>query len=235
MNGKGGVGVIRGDCEGCFPDFIRKTDQERIQNMHRWVMSHYLGMEFETTLKIDGTSLTAFYYQREGEDLKTGVCSRNWNLKEDTEERKSQYWEIVKKTGLMDALREIKRNIAVQAELMGPGIQKNREKLEERKFFVFDIWDIDHQRYMTPYERIFTLGELSAKGLILGDNMLWGSVPLIEYVTIDESWTLQKFLAYAERPSINHPIGEGVVWKSVKPNGPSFKVISNAFLLKQKD
>lgn len=32
---------------------------------------------------------------------------------------------------------------------MGEGIQKNREKLKGQKFFCFEIWDIDNQRYLT--------------------------------------------------------------------------------------
>lgn len=222
-----GPGVIRGDCKGHFPSFVRKTDQERIQNIHNWVMAHHQG-EYEATLKVDGTSLTAYRYMDE-----RGVCSRNWDLKEDTEDRRSEYWAIVKKSGLYDALVEINRNIAVQAELMGPGIQRNRENFDSHRFFIFDIWDIDQQRHLTPIERSEMIDELC--GWMVEGGYWWNRVPLIEYVTIDDSWTLQKFLEYANRPSINHKIGEGVVFKSVKPNGISFKVINNQFLLKEKD
>jgi RNA ligase (TIGR02306 family) len=129
---------------------------------------------------------------------------------------------------------EINRNIAVQAELMGPGIQRNRENFDKHKFFIFDIWDIDQQRHLTPLERFGLVRQLFA-WLTPDEEDCWAHVPVIEYVTIDDSWTLQKFLDYANRPSINHKIAEGVVFKSVKPNGISFKCISNQFLLKEKD
>lgn len=44
------------------------------------------------------------------------------------------------------------------------------------------------------------------------------------------------FLDYADaQKSINHPIAEGVVFKSVDGRRNSFKCISNKFLLKEKD
>ncbi len=71
------------DARGNFPDFIPKTDQERVQNLDR-TLEKYFGQSFEVTVKRDGSSLTAFV---NGEE--SGVCSRNVNLKE-TED--SAFW-----------------------------------------------------------------------------------------------------------------------------------------------
>lgn len=46
--------------------------------------------------------------------------------------------------------------------------------------------------------------------------------------------SIDDMLAYADRPSLNHPIAEGVVWKR-NDMQQSFKIVSNKFLLKEKD
>lgn len=44
---------------------------------------------------------------------------------------------------------------------MGPGgTGNNREQLKEHEIFVFDIFDIDMQRYLSPYERVRLVKEL---------------------------------------------------------------------------
>jgi RNA ligase (TIGR02306 family) len=68
-------GQLGGQVKGNFPGFIQKTDQERCQNMGREIFVHNVDSQYEVTMKVDGTSFTAFY--RDGED---GVCGRNWQL-----------------------------------------------------------------------------------------------------------------------------------------------------------
>ena len=55
-----------------------------------------------------------------------------------------------------------------------------------------------------------------------------GSVSLADFNSVDD------FLKYADRPSLNHKIAEGVVFKRFDGNS-SFKVINNKFLLAEKD
>ena len=55
---------------------------------------------------------------------------------------------------------------------------------------------------------------------------------------LSEFKDINEILNFAEVPSINHPIGEGLVFKSntlVNGDTLSFKAISNKFLLKSKD
>ena len=73
--------ALQGFAKGNFPSFIRKTDQERVQNIWYKLNEKYNHINFEVTLKLDGTSAT--YYYRDGE---IGVCSRNLNLKIESEE-----------------------------------------------------------------------------------------------------------------------------------------------------
>ena len=67
---------LSGQPAGAFPAFIRKTDQERIQNL-REVLYEQALTEFEVTLKLDGSSMTVFYRQGEA-----GVCSRNYQVED---------------------------------------------------------------------------------------------------------------------------------------------------------
>ena len=113
---------------------------------------------------------------------------------------------------------------------MGPGIQGNQEQLKETDLFVFDIFLIDDQRHATPAERSLILLQL-----LIQQRLALKQVPVIECVTLDHFETIQDILKYAEGPSLNSPVREGVVFKSVAVvdgQVPSFKVISNDWLIK---
>ncbi|MDR3503068.1 MAG: RNA ligase (ATP) [Legionella sp.] len=219
---------LQGRARGNFPIWIAKTDQERLQNVYGKYARKYQDMEFEATLKVDGSSMTAYYCKEEGEEVKTSVCSHNFDL-EETED--NLFWQVARKRKLLEVLAEIGQNVALQGELMGPGVQKNREQLKDHEFYLFDIWDINKRRYMTPAERTYFYKQyLWDKGIV--------HVPIIKrkIKVFQEFPTLEEFLAYADSVrSLKHDIAEGVVYKSCEEMGPSFKTISNRFLLKEKD
>ncbi len=117
---------------------------------------------------------------------------------------------------------------------MGPGIQSNRENLKEHRLFVFDIFNIDEQRYMTPEERNETLDTLYNYGL---DGNMVRHVPILyDDISLDEInlTNTDELLAFAEGPSLSNPIREGLVYKRLDGKF-SFKTIANNFLLKEKD
>lgn len=65
---------LRGQAKGNFPSFLRKTDQERVQNLVREIERIRESGEpemFEVSIKLDGTSFTAYH-----NDGATGFCSR---------------------------------------------------------------------------------------------------------------------------------------------------------------
>ncbi len=215
---------LAGQVKGSFPSFIQKTDQERIQNMPEILDD--LEAEYEVSVKLDGTSVTV--YVNDGE---VGVCSRNLELKISEENKDNS---LVKLAGLLTpVLKNIPGtgscNFAVQGELMGPGIQGNREALKEATFFVFDIFDINKGEYVTPQVREWIMQMLSPTGV--------KHVPILHKafkISELQSPTVEGLLAFAEGPSINHAIREGLVFKR-KDGQLSFKAIANKFLLKQKD
>jgi RNA ligase (TIGR02306 family) len=112
-------------------------------------------------------------------------------------------------------------NIAIQGELVGPGIQQNKYKLKEVQLHVFKIWLINERRYANSMERLQMCQDLGLE-----------HVPVLDTITFDFK-TVAEVLAYAEGKSKLCPTHERewVVFKAL--NGShSFKAISNKFLLK---
>lgn len=212
---------LAGKARGNFPDFIRKTDQDRVQNVYKYFRRHRDVTQYEVSLKLDGSSTTI--YCKSGY---VGVCSRNLDL---TETEDNAFWKVARSTKLVEALEAYGKNIAVQGELMGPGVQGNREGLKQLELYVFDVYDIDTQEYVDSNTKRKILDNLYRLGAA------FKNVPIVDYVSLDKFENVQDFLNYAEQPSINHPIAEGVVFKNMDGKRHSFKVISNKFLLKEKD
>ena len=222
-------GQLGGQVKGNFPGFIQKTDQERCQNLGAEIFRYSANSRYEITMKLDGTSFTGFH--NNGED---GVCGRNWQLDINEQNANNSLVRMYIDSNLQAVLREFGRNYAIQGELMGPGIQKNREGLKQHQLYIFDIFDIDDMRYLTPHARLHVMTQLYDYGL---DPKMVHHVPVLGYDQSLEELGItntQELLKYAEGPSLNHPIREGLVFK--KMDGEfSFKAISNKFLLKEED
>lgn len=200
---------------GKFPPFLRKTDQERVQNCFRGMIEAHRAEAFEVTLKLDGTSCTVFHLNGD-----TGVCSRNLLLK-----RGETDGGVYAKLGepIADALRARGLNVAVQMEIMGPKINKNRERFVVPRAFVFDVFCIDTQEYWSASRRLALCAELGLE-----------HVPVVAAaMTLEGFDTAESVLAFAERPSITHAIAEGVVFKSIAHPSVSFKAVAQSYLLKE--
>lgn len=238
--------LTTGNAAGKFPSFIPKTDQPRLQNlMHYFDM--YKESSFEETLKLDGSSLTAYKIKTDLPFWKTllnkaykffdtshfGVCSRNLELKRsdnfektfDNNGKKSTYkqsdfWKVVNKYNVEERLPE---GYAIQAELIGPKIQNNHESVEELEMYIFDVWDIVAERMLNPHERR-KFCELHALQ----------HIPVVsnEVKVFSECTTFDEFQARVTGLSMNpNTISEGRVYKEV--NGAfTFKLVSNDYLLK---
>lgn len=210
---------LAGKIRGNFPSFLRKTDQERLQNLFddRFYQEKILDNFYEVTLKLDGSSMTVYY-----NDGKFGVCSRNLDLLE-TED--NAFWQVARKLDLENKLAALGRNVAIQGELMGPGVQGNREKLEELDFFVFDMFDIDKHEYLNTLERRMFVKQLDLR-----------HVPVLDVCQdFDGFMNIKDYLRYAERPSMNPDVqAEGIVFKNIKNPDISFKVISQTYLLQEE-
>jgi len=215
---------LAGEVRGMFPSFMPKTDQERIQNLSaefaQWQTNK---LTWEVTEKLDGSSMTVYV---NGDDH--GVCSRNLNLK-DTEG--NSLWKVAHRDQIISAIFESGRNLAVQGEIVGEGIQGNAYKIKGQSFYVFDIYDIDAGRYLNPVER----KEFCDLYGIMHVPVLAYKAELYDTLGIA---TIEQVLKFAEAKSvmgdITGPEREGLVFKCHERE-VSFKAISNKFLLKTKD
>lgn len=211
---------LAGKMKGNFPSWARKTDQERCQNIWPEISEHIeLGTRFEVTLKMDGSS-ASYGISPENEYM---VCSRNLSLK--TDQENNTFVDVGRKYEIEDKLKSYGKSIMISGELMGPGIQKNQEKLKDHQLFIFDIFDPSIGSYIPSKDRIEIVEKLGFQHV----PILFRCVTLSE-LKID---SLDSLLKFAEGPSLNASHREGVVFKSVDGNF-SFKAISNRWLLKNE-
>lgn len=247
---------LQGMAEGLFPDFIPKTDEERAQNLLPEIFGYEeqiipanpelnrpeirrpargnRNARYERSLKLDGSSMTTFA-RLDGVMVRGGVCSRNLELKISEANAGNAFVKMAVDSKLLEVLISLCANenleLAVQGELMGPGIQENREQLKENELYVFNIIDIKTRQKLPPYERRALFKRL----VELGAKIKHAHIDE-EDATLDELGitNMAELLAAAEGPSIKHPVREGYVYK--RTDGQfSFKTISNKYLEKQKD
>lgn len=223
---------------GTFPShLVPKTDQERIQNIPD-VLNGRSIVDFEVTEKLDGTSCTMWMHVTQDdigvleidvnkpEDIERwkteacGVASRNWEMQKDDD---NVYSKTFRETDLANKLWKLGRNIAIQGEIIGPGIQGNKYGLALQEFYVFDIYDIDAKKYLGARERFELAHELGLK-----------HVPVM-VLNQDTPITLDSVLTLADGVSAlnGNVMREGLVFKALD-GSLSFKAISNEWLLKHE-
>lgn len=129
--------------QNTFPYFIPKTDEERIQNLQE-ELNEAKDHIFVVTEKLDGTSFTA--YIKDGE---FNICSRNMTVNQGVE---SPYSFISKKYDLENKFKTLREilgfDFAIQGEIIGPSIQKNKYALTELDCYLFNFFDIDDQKHI---------------------------------------------------------------------------------------
>ena len=143
---------LSGIAKGVFPSFIPKTDETRVQVLQE-LLDKYKGTDCYITEKLDGSSAT--YFIKDGQ---FGVCSRNLELVED---ENNTFWKVARETDLENKMRSLGKNISLQGELIGEGIQKNKLKLKGQKVMYFNAFDIDEYRYYDLEEFKQLLNNLS--------------------------------------------------------------------------
>lgn len=207
---------LAGKVKGAFPSFIPKTEEFRIQNLTKeyeeW--KYQSKHKFYVTEKLDGSSAT--FYVKDGE---FGVCSRNLEL---LETEGNTFWKVARELDLENKMKSLGKNISLQGELIGEGIQGNPYKLKGQTIRFFTGYDIDKR------ERI---GFIHFTVMIMDMGLKYVPVvnPEFGFLLPD---TIEEMLQYAEGKSALNPDTEreGVVVRSLD-GSISFKAISNKFLL----
>lgn len=220
------------DKKGAWPLWVKKTDEERIQNLVS-AIPVFTKEQWIATEKIDGTS-TTFTMKGFGRKREFYVCSRNVvfdkpdkNCFYDT----NVYLEMSEKyhmedvlTSLMEKYKKTGINfITIQGETYGGNIQKRDYGMKEHDLAVFNV--------IFGYKDGTTerLNPITMKALM--DNYLVPTVPIVsDCLTLPDS--CDKILLLAGGPSaIDGGMREGLVFRSFD-GVKSFKAVDNNFLIK---
>ena len=211
-----------------WPQWVAKTDEERVQNMP-WILTDK--EPWIATEKIDGTS-TTFTLKRGKMFHKDEfyVCSRNVVFDKpdktcfyDT----NVYMEMAEKYDIFNKMEKLLKTkfsdcdwITIQGETYGEGIQKRDYHISGHDFMAFNFITSKDGRWGTE-----------AMTKLLHDEMGIPCVPILDtnFILPD---TVEELLTYATDKSVcDEDMREGVVFRS-KDGSKSFKAVSNEFLLK---
>ena len=210
-----------------FPDFVKKTDEERVENQP-WRVGD--GKQYVLTEKLDGTSSTYALRRKGRTKYEFYVCSRN--VRQADENQKTYhdhniYWDMAFKYDIERHLREyleVHRDcewVCIQGESVG-SVQGNPLKLAEDDLYIFN--------FITS--KLGRSGSLEGKEIVESLGMKW--VPVLGVEKTQN--TMEELKEFADGKSAVNPnvMREGIVYRSLD-GSDSFKNVSRQFLLKKKE
>lgn len=142
---------LAGSINGHFPrHIIEKTDEDNYRsNPDALTELRNLGDEpLVATIKADGSSGTFLVDPSDGVFK---VCSRNYELKKDVT---NSFWKVAEQFKIEGAIRESGKNLAIQGELVGEGVQGNPMGFKGLNLLVFLIKDLDTGRWFSWDETV---------------------------------------------------------------------------------
>lgn len=206
-----------------FPNWISKTDEERIQNIPQILLN--TDNDWYVTEKLDGQSATYWYIHKFIPEF--GICSRTVRK---FEFDNSNWSKVAKQFNIKKILKNQKLDIAIQGEILAPKIQGGKYHNNEKHidslqfpfdFYIFNIYDIKNKRY-------FSLKQMQEFSKQTGLKL----VPILE-TNRSLINNLQEIINYSDgKSTLADTLREGLVWRK-QDQSISFKVISNKFLLKE--
>ena len=218
------------DKKGGWPSWVKKTDEERCQNMP-WLFPGNDEFWFATE-KVDGTSTTFTLKRGKRGKNEFIVCSRNVAFEtpdKDCYYDNNVYWEMALKYNAKEVLEQLLSRsekldfVTIQGETYGEGIQKRTYGIKGHDFKAFNLifgWKDGTVMRLDPEEMKITLDKFN--------------VPTVDIV--DRNFkipeTCEELLKIATGPSkIDGGMREGLVFRD-RNGEKSFKAVSNEFLLK---
>lgn len=208
-----------------WPEWVVKTDEERIQNMP-WILADK--EPWIVTEKIDGTSttFTVHRHKRSKTNYDFYVCSRNVVFDTDGKQcfyDENYYTKMAEKYDVRKILTEIAVEgnyewVTLQGETFGPGVQKRDYSLKTQEFLAFNFITDREGRWNSK----------KAEEFLAPYHIYW--VPILdEHFILPD--TVEEMLKYADGESVcDHGMREGVVLRSLDAT-KSFKAVSNEYLL----
>lgn len=207
------LGSGAAQARGRFPSCVPKTNEPRVQNLVPLFEELRRGtVPLRWTEKLDGTSFTALL-DAQGQFR---LCSRNQELRT---EGAGVYSFVAQRCALEAKLRRRGQALALQGEIVGPGVQGNPYRLGQLELYLFTAYDIAAGQRLDVVSVAAELG-LQTVPVLEAERCLPASVAALLQLADGES-------RLAPRPR------EGLVLRS-RDGQHSFKVISNDYLLKQK-
>jgi len=153
---------LSGIAIGLFPtNLIPKTDEPNFQTVD-YMVDSLREQKYYATVKADGSSGTIY---RNGDHF--GCCSRNLEFKRND---KTAVWKIAERHDLENTLPD---GYAIQFEMCGPGIQKNKLSLKEIDGFIFNVWNIKERKYLDA-DDAFKFAELIKMSTV--DVEVWNEI-----------------------------------------------------------
>lgn len=219
------------DKKGCWPAWVVKTDEERIQNLASRI-EEFQNEKWIATEKIDGTS-TTFTLKGKGRKQEYYVCSRNVAF--DTPEKAAKcfydsnvYLEMDEKYDMHYVLQTIMNEtnalyITIQGETYGGKIQKRDYSRSDHELAVFNVIICGQDgipRRLNPVEMKAKMDEYG--------------IPTVPIVATDVELpsTCDEILAMAHGDSlVDGKPREGLVFRNIDGT-KSFKAVDNLFILK---
>ena len=204
------------DAKGVLPFGIRKTDEERYQN----ILDLPFGETVDVTLKVDGQSATFYCYKnRQTGEWHTGICSRSLEIKTECSNnytRINAKYDILSKLLNYCSFRDV--SLALRGEIYSNGIQGHEANPHAKlplDFAAFSIYNFDAFQYENAGSEHYYAKVCHRIGI--------PTVDIVETATL----TPELIKKYAEEMTeINGRAFEGVV---IKHSKGSFKVINLSY------
>lgn len=207
-----------------FPEFISKTDEERIENVPFRLKED---REWVVTEKLDGTSCTYVLERKPFGKFEFYVCSRNVRQKDETQacyHDHNIYWDLAFKYDIENHLKNYLNEhtnikwVCLQGEGVG-SVQGNPLKLKEDDLYVFNFKTSEDGR----------LPSFDGKEIVENWGMKW--VPVLGITKLPDTMEKMKEMAEGESCVNSSVMREGLVYRSLD-GVDSFKNVSVSYLLK---
>lgn len=221
------------DKRGSWPQWVKKTDEERCQNMpFLFTNPNRENETWYATEKVDGTSTTFTMKRKKFSKPEYYICSRNVVF--DKPDKKcfydtNVYVEMAEKYNMEQVLQSfLDENsaleyVTLQGETYGGNIQKRNYSIEEHNFVAFNLIF----GFKDGFVKRFNPVEMEA--LLFKKNI--PCVPIINTKFVLPA-TCEELLNIATGDScLDGKAREGIVFRS-EDGTRSFKAVSNEFLMK---
>lgn len=205
-----------------FPPQVPKTDETRVQSAPE-VLDEMRGLPYVATLKVDGMSGT---FAVLGGELV--VCSRNYALVPGPDRSASPFFALADRHGLAERIPE---GFAVQGEVAGPGIQRNRLGLGAPALFAFDVYSVAEERHLDFDEFTAFCGERGIPTVPVDE--VGESFDFTQEELLEKARGLYPGTANRREGLVIRPRRERR--SEVLGGRLSFKVINNEFLLEDEE